>query len=205
MVSRLFKGAAVTVATLSFASAASAGCGSSLFCGQSGATSAIPAPLLTYESSASGSWSDSEANFGSASSWGSSSTYAPSSFSTTMSSTQADATYGTGSISDTYSGPSTFSFSGSTQGLPGLGHNESLQPVNCPVNVHGTGEGRVLGCYNVVKPVPQTTYYRVVRPVIYVRYPVPVAVPFTSPCHTIKNYSRYGDWGLGGFRGPRCR
>jgi len=136
MVSRLFKGAAVTVATLSFASAASAGCGSSLFCGQSGATSAIPAPLLTYESSASGSWSDSAANFGSASSWGSSSTYAPSSFSTTMSSTQADATYGTGSISDTYSG------------------------------------------------------------VIYVRYPVPVAVPYTSPCHTIKNYSRYGDWRL---------
>lgn len=200
MVSRLFKGAAVTVATLSFASAASAGCGTSMFCGQSGATSAIPASLMTYESSASGSWSGTSAGYGSSTTWSPSSSY-----STTMSSTQADATYGTGSISDTYSGPATYSFSGSPQGLAGLGHNESLQPVNCPVNVHGTGEGRVLGCYNVVKPVPQTNYYRVVRPVVYVRYPVPVAMPYTSPCHTIKNYSRYGDWGMGGYRGPRCR
>ena len=200
MVSRLFKGAAVTVATLSFASAASAGCGSSMFCGSSGATSAIPASLMTYESSASGSWSGTSAGYGSSTTWSPSSSY-----STTMSSTQADATYGTGSISETYSAPTTYSFSGSPQGLTGLGHNESLQPVNCPVNVHGTGEGRVLGCYNVVKPVPQTTYYRVVRPVIYVRYPVPVAVPYTSPCNTIKNYSRYGDWGMGGYRGPRCR
>lgn len=112
-----------------------------------------------------------------------------------MSSYQADSTYGTGSISQTYSDSSTYGFSGSTASVPGLGYNESLQATNCPVNVHGTGEGRVLGCYNVVKPVPQTTYYRVVRPVIYVRYPVPVAVPYTSPCHTVTHYSRYGDYG----------
>jgi len=120
-----------------------------------------------------------------------------------MSSTQADAAYGTGSISQTYSDSSTYAFSGSTASVAGLGHNESLQATNCPVNVHGSGEGTVLGCYNVVKPVPQTSYYRVVRPVVYVRYPVPVAVPYTSPCHTYKISSRYGNFHNRGFR-PRC-
>lgn len=121
-----------------------------------------------------------------------------------MSSYQADSTYGTGSISETYSDENMFAFSGSTSSVPGLGYNESLQATNCPVNVYGAGEGRVIGCYNVVKPVPQTTYYRVVRPVIYVRYPVPVPVPYTSLCHTITHYSRYGDFG---HYGPRrsCR
>ena len=122
-----------------------------------------------------------------------------------MSAYQADSTYGTGSISQTYSDSNTYGFSGSTTSVPGLGYNESLQATNCPVNVYGSGEGTVLGCYNVVKPVPQTTYYRVVRPVVYVRYPVPVAVPYTSPCHTYKISSRYGD--LPGMRRARggCR
>jgi len=155
MVSLIFKAAAATVATLSLASAASANCGNSLYCGHSSATS-----------------------------------YAPSSnFSTTMSSYQADATYGTGSISETYSGGNTVRFSGAPTSAPGLAANESLQATSCPVNVHGVNEGSVVGCYNVVRPVPQTTYYRVVRPVVYVRYPVPVAVPFTSPCHTVKHFS----------------
>lgn len=121
-----------------------------------------------------------------------------------MSSAQADATYGTGSISQTYSDNSFYGFSGSTASVQGLGANESLQATNCPVNVYDNGEGQVLGCYNVVKPVAQTTYYRVVRPVIYVRYPVPVAVPFTSPCLTVKHYSRYGGFYNDGSRGG-CR
>lgn len=183
MVSRIFKIAATTVATLSLAGAASAGCGSSLYCGDAG-SSASKLSGYSYDAGAS--------------------QYMPSTtYTTTMSSTQADASYGTGSISQTYSDNSTYAFSGSTASVPGLGYNESLQPTNCPVNVHGSGEGTVLGCYNVVKPVPQTTYYRVVRPVIYVRYPVPVAVPYTSPCHTYKISSRYGDFHTGGFR-PRC-
>jgi len=186
MVSRILKGAAATVAALSFASAASAGCGSSMYCGQSGHMGGSSIQSLS-------SWS------------GTSTGFTPSSsYAGTMSSYEADATYGTGSISETYSSPSTYSFSGSTTSVPGLGYNESLQATSCPVNVHGTGEGRVLGCYNVVKQVPQTTYYRVVRPVIYVRYPVPVAVPYTSPCHTVTHYSRYGSWHTGGFRGG-CR
>lgn len=189
MVSRIFKGAATVVATLSVAGAASANCGPGLYCGQSSAAS-----LSSWTGHTGGSYS-----------WGGASAFTPSqSFAPTLSSYEADSTYGTGSISETYSDPNTYSFHGSTTSIPGLGQNESLQPTSCPVNVHGTGEGRVLGCYNVVKPVARTAYYRVVRPVIYVRYPVPVAVPYTSPCHTVKHFSRYGDFGA--TRGRRsCR
>jgi len=148
MVSRLFKGAAVTVATVSLASLASANCGST-YCGQTHSASTWSAPT--------------------------------SSFSTTMSSTQADATYGTGSISQTYSG----GFSDANVSLAGLGANEGLRARNCATNVHGTGEGQVVGCYDVVQQVPQTTYYRVVRPVVNVRYPVPVPVPVASPCGVV--------------------
>lgn len=187
MVSRIFKSAATLVATLSVAGAASANCGPGLYCGQNSSASVPSISSWTGQSGAS---------FGQTSSAG---------FATTLSSYEADSTYGTGSISDTYSGSDTYSFSGSTASVPGLGYNESLQAVNCPVNVHGSGEGTVLGCYNVVKPVPQTTYYRTVRPVVYVRYPVPVAVPYTSPCHTYKISSRYGDL-PGQRRGRRsCR
>jgi len=174
MVSRIFKTAAATLAAISFASAASAGCGSSMYCGHSGHSSM---PSL--------------------SSWSGASSYSSGSYTTTMSPIVADATYGTGSISETYtdtSSYSTYGFSGDTSSVAGLGYNESLQPTSCPVNVYGTSSGStVLGCYNVVKPVQQTAYYRIVRPVIYVRYPVPVPVPYTSPCHTVKHYSRYGD------------
>lgn len=166
MVSRIFKSAAIVAATVSFASAASAGCGTGMYCGQSAH-------------------------------------YAPQSSYSTLSAQQAASSYGTGSISQTYSATNTYGFSGSTTSVPGLGYNESLRATNCPVNVYGAGEGTVLGCYNVVKQVPQTTYYRVVRPVIYVRYPVPVAVPYASPCHTITHYSRYGDWHTRGYRGCR--
>lgn len=184
MVSRIFKGAAIVAATLSVSAAASAGCGAGMYCGQ---TQSSPQPLSTWSAQSGTSYGLSH---------GSSTTM--------MSSYQADSTYGTGSISETYSDSNTYSFSGAPASVTGLGYNESLQPTSCPVNVHGAGEGRVIGCYNVVKPVPQTTYYRVVRPVIYVRYPVPVAVPYTSPCHTITHWSRYGDWHTSGYRGG-CR
>lgn len=99
-----------------------------------------------------------------------------------MSSSAADATYGTGSISSAYAGRDVemYAFSGSTSSVPGLGSNESLQSTDCPVNVYNPTGARVLGCYNVVKQVPQTNYVRVVRPIIYVRTPVPtpVAVPY---------------------------
>ena len=191
MVSRIFKGAATMVATLSLAGAASASCGSGLYCGQS---NAMPQPLSTWTGQAS-------SNYGGVNLPG---TFQPSQSYSTMSSYQADSTYGTGSISETYSDTSTYGFYGSTTSVAGLGHNESLQATSCPVNVHGVGEGRVIGCYNVVRPVAQTSYYRIVRPVIYVRYPVPVAVPYTSPCHTVTHWSRYGDWHTGGYR-PGCR
>lgn len=122
-----------------------------------------------------------------------------------MSSAQADASYGTGSVSDTYTlgGQDYAGFSGGMSGVSGLGYNESLQSTNCPTNVYGTEAGsRVLGCYNVVQQVPQTNYVRVVRPIIYVRYPVPVAVPYTSPCGVQTTYSRYGGYGpQGGWGG----
>ena len=108
-----------------------------------------------------------------------------------MSSAVADATYGTGSISSAYEGGNVqmFGFSGSPTSVPGLGAGEHLQATNCPVNVYNPTGARVLGCYDVVKQVPQTNYVRVVRPVIYVRYPVatPIPVPYyvnqnVNPC-----------------------
>lgn len=99
------------------------------------------------------------------------SSYGPSTYAGELSQYEASARYGSGSISDTYSDGNVemYGFSGT---LPGLGQNESLQATNCPTAVYNPNGGRVLGCYNVVKPAPKTTYYRVVRPVIYVRYPV---------------------------------
>jgi hypothetical protein len=84
--------------------------------------------------------------------------------------------------------------------ISGLGQNEGLRPTTCPVAVHNPEGGRVLGCYNVVRrvaqPVTKTTYYRVVRPIIYVRYPVPVPVCRLSTCgshhHHHQGGSRYG-------------
>ncbi len=67
--------------------------------------------------------------------------------------------------------------------IAGMGPNERLCPTQCPVSVHNPEGGKVLGCYNVCKTAPTVTpvhvqsYIRVVRPVIYVRYPVPTPVP----------------------------
>lgn len=111
-------------------------------------------------------------------------------------------TYPSGSISDSYvdNSAQTYGFHGSTSSIPGLGMNESLRATNCPTSVYNPEGGQVLGCYNVVKPVAQTRYYRIVRPVIYVRYPVPVAVPYYSGCTVVTHTSRYGGYGHHGHR-----
>ena len=124
-----------------------------------------------------------------------------------MSSAVADATYGTGSISSAYQGGDVqmFGFTGSPASVPGLGSGESLQATNCPVNVYNPTGARVLGCYDVVKQVPQTSYVRVVRPVIYVRYPV--ATPIPVPYYVNQNVNACGgtfgsnDSRYGGFNG----
>ncbi len=85
--------------------------------------------------------------------------------------------------------------------LLGLGDNETLLPTSCPTSVYNPQGAKVLGCYTVNKPVvrqvyvqPQIHTVRVVRPVIYVRYPVPtpVAVPvMTRTCANV--WTRYGE------------
>jgi len=129
-------------------------------------------------------------------------------------STAANAGCGNGSLYCSGSSFNNTSFSGTSQYVPftssapttgpvslsGLGSNEYLSPTSCPVDVNGLQSGQsVLGCYQVVKRQQQTVRYhyaapttvRVVRPVIYVRYPVPTpyytyapqpcAAPFFRP------------------------
>ena len=176
--SRILKTVTTLAVTSLLSSVAYAGCNSGTYC-NSGSNLA---PLSSWSGSSTGS-SFSTPSFSSAPSYSSSTSYSSgSSFGGVMSSGLADATSGTGSISSAYEGGDVelFGFSGSTTSVPGLGFNESLQSTNCPVNVFNPTGARVLGCYNVVKQVPQTNYVRVVRPVIYVRYPVatPIPVPY---------------------------
>jgi len=112
-----------------------------------------------------------------------------------------------------------FSSTQSTSGnitLPGLGANESLTPTSCPVNVNGLQSGQsVLGCYQVMKQTPQPTvrYHvgapntvRVVRPIVYVRYPVPTpvfGVPYAVP--TPVYHRGYNARYLPAFRPGMCR
>ncbi len=102
-----------------------------------------------------------------------------------------------------HSTQSVVSFTGSRPSGLNLSAGESLQQTSCPVTVDAPSTAKVLGCYSVVRqytaPVANTTYYRVVRPIIYVRYPVPVPVPYTvtvptiSPCGVAYGGgSRYG-------------
>lgn len=102
-------------------------------------------------------------------------------------------------VTSTYQGHQ-YRYEGFSGTYSGLGHNERLHPTTCPVAVHNPQRHQVAGCYKVVKqwtppkvhrPVPQQVFYRVVRPIIYVRYPVPVCV--TGPCAP-QHYgrSRYG-------------
>ena len=211
--SRIITTIAAIAATTLMSSTAFAGCNNGTYCTSGSSTlpplsswsassyetapsystsSYTTSPSYNYSSSSSYSASPTH---NSAYSYGTSNTYTGS-----VSSSYADATYGTGSISNAYEGSDVelFGFSGSTTSVAGLGAGESLQATSCPVSVHNPDGGKVLGCYNVVKPVPQTTYYRVVRPVVYVRYPVPVAVPYYSGCTVVTHESRYGNrWGAG--------
>ena len=104
------------------------------------------------------------------------------------------------SVSSSYSNYSVAPLTSSV--LSGLGSNESLRATTCPVSVHNPSGARVLGCYNVVKPKPVVrtvvrtvpTVYRVVRPIVYVRYPVAACNTCCTP-ETV--YSRYGGQGFG--------
>ena len=189
--SRLITTIAAIAATTLMSSTAFASCNNGTYC----TSSSQSLPSL---SSWSGSSYSTSPMTNTAYSYGTSNSYTG-----TVSSSYADATYGTGSISNAYTGSDVelFGFSGSTSSVAGLGLNESLQATSCPVSVHNPDGGKVLGCYNVVKPVPQTTYYRVVRPVVYVRYPVPVAVPYYSGCTVVTHTSRYGDRSGAGNQG----
>ena len=195
--SRLVTTLAAFAATTLMSSAAFAGCNSGPYCTSSGHTSSLPS-LSTWSASSHSASSYTAPSY----SYASSSSYSTAplsnasySYGGMVSSAYADSTYGTGSISNAYEGSDVemYNFSGSTASVPGLGAGESLQATSCPVSVHNPSGARVLGCYNVVKPVPQTTYYRVVRPIVYVRYPVPVAVPYYSGCSVVTHSSRYGD------------
>ena len=127
------------------------------------------------------------------------------SYASTMSDSEADYRYGSGSISETYTDRSstivpftTTSANLSSYRVPGMGANEFLSPTHCPVNVYNPEGVQVLGCYQVSKPAPVrliTPRYhtvRVVRPIVYVHYPVhvPVAVPV---CRNQHWHSRYGE------------
>jgi len=171
--SRIFTTLAAIAATTLMSSAAYAGCNSGTYCGGNSSL----APLSSWSGSTGSTYS--MPSYSSSTSYSSGTSYSGNSYSGVMSSSAADATYGTGSISSAYEGGNVelFGFSGSTASVPGLGMGESLQSTNCPVNVYNPTGARVLGCYNVVKQVPQTNYVRVVRPIVYVRYPVPTPIP----------------------------
>lgn len=218
--SRILKTVTTLAVTSLLSSTAYAGCNSGTYC-NSGSNLA---PLSSWSGSSTTGSSFSTPSYSSGSSYSSAPSYSSStsfssgsSFGGVLSSAEADATYGTGSISSAYEGGNVqmFGFSGSPTSVPGLGAGEHLQATNCPVNVYNPTGARVLGCYDVVKQVPQTNYVRVVRPVIYVRYPVatPIPVPYyvnqnVNPCGGTfaSNDSRYGGFnnqgvsnGCGGF------
>ena len=218
--SRILKTVTTLAVTSLLSSTAYAGCNSGTYC-NSGSNLA---PLSSWSGSSTTGSSFSTPSYSSGSSYSSAPSYSSStsfssgsSFGGVLSSAEADATYGTGSISSAYEGGNVqmFGFSGSPTSVPGLGAGEHLQATNCPVNVYNPTGARVLGCYDVVKQVPQTNYVRVVRPVVYVRYPVatPIPVPYyvnqnVNPCGGTfaSNGSRYGGFnnqgvsnGCGGF------
>jgi len=227
MVSRFIKGAALVAATASLSTVAFAQFGSGTDFtapAQSFGSSTnfvAPAPVQSFMPAAPApSFMPTTTTSHSFSSVTSSPSFSSSSVTNTFagvaSPAYADAKYGTGSISETYEGAEVeiFGFSGSTSTAPGLAANESLRATNCPTSVYNPDGGRVLGCYDVVAPaapapVAQQSYYRVVRPVIYVRYPVyvpvaqrpvlrkPVCNPNVKPAWT----SRYG---ANGFNAPKA-
>lgn len=112
-----------------------------------------------------------------------------------------------------------FSSTASTTGnitIPGLGSNERLSPTSCPVNVNGLQSGQsVLGCYQVERQqatVSNVRYHygapntvRHVRPIVYVRYPVPtpvIGVPYPVPTPIYRPGFHQGF--MPGFRPGMC-
>ena len=167
-----------------------------------------PSSTSSYVPSSSTYSASSVTSYSSASPSYSTSTYttAPSSTSSysIASPSYASSAYGSGSISQSYSDSNmqVIPFT-STASVPGLGANESLVPTSCPVNVYNPGGAKVLGCYSVSKPkpmpLPRVNYTRVVRPVVYVRYPVPTPVPYIQDVYVghynyggCGAYTRYG-------------
>ncbi len=94
----------------------------------------------------------------------------------------------------------------SSRTIPGLAPHERLCPTKCPVNVHNPNGEEVLGCYKICtplaqtyvtrppayRPAPQPVYLRVVRPIIYVRYPVQYTPPASYCARPWCGVSRYG-------------
>lgn len=114
----------------------------------------------------------------------------------------APSAYSAYSSAKSYSAPA-------SQRMPGLAADEYLCPTTCPTSVNVPAGGRVLDCFNVCKkaaPAPQPVYrqvtqaYQVVRPIVYVNYPVPVALP---SCPIYDAPSRYGS--RYDYRAPSCR
>lgn len=91
--------------------------------------------------------------------------------------------------------------------MDGLAADEYLCPTDCATSVNVPAGGRVIDCFKVCKksapaPVYQTVTqaYQVVRPVVYVNYPVPVALPSCPIYDAPSRYgSRYG-YAQGGCR-----
>lgn len=203
MISHLTKTAATLGVFAVMTGAAHAGCNNSLYC--SGSVHAYEsAPASSYSVTLPGTHVSAPASYGASSP----SVTLPGTHNVTTSyggvasDAYADAVYGSGSISGAYVDHSTVgsTYTSSTVSnitLPGLGLNERLCPTACASGGTDTAGNRVLGCYKVcqpVQPVRVQNYVKVVRPVVYVRYPVvQPQVPVCGPTWR----SRYGGHGCG--------
>jgi len=144
--SRILTTVAAFAATTLMSSAAFAGCNNGTYCNSNAHSS-----VSMYETSPSYSTSGytTSSNHSTSPMYNTAYSYGVNnSYGGVMSSSAADATYGTGSISNAYTGGDVelYNFSGSTGSVAGLGMNESLQPTTCPVSVHNPSGARVLGC-----------------------------------------------------------
>lgn len=187
MISRLTTAAAATGILALMTSTAYAGCNNAMYCnsGNHGHNAYKAAPASYGSVTLPGTHNYSMA-YGSSNSVTLPGTHNYSS-GYAMSDSAADAKYGTGSISGAYVDHSSVGSaytSGTITGvtMPGLGVNERLVATSCTdgINVHGADGKQVLGCYKIAQPVQVQNYVRVVRPIVYVRYPVPV--PVVTPC-----------------------
>lgn len=88
----------------------------------------------------------------------------------------------------------------SNQHIAGLGADERLCPVTCPVSVHNPEGGKVTACYDICKvtatqPAAKTQvqyrYVRVIQPIIYVQNVR--TQPVNSGCRRGCMRTRYGN------------